>query len=322
VVAGYRALAVPDIEIRPYDDHADEAAVLELLAVSLGKRLDERYRAFFRWKHHENPFGGSFMWVAEQEGSVVGFRAFMRWRFVDPGGDVVEAVRAVDTATHPDAQGRGIFRRLTLHGLDEMRAEGIAFVFNTPNDQSRPGYLKMGWHVEAQVPMKVRPRSVTALWRMAQARTAAEAESLPVELGEPVAAHVGWVRQQRPEPDRRSLVTDRTEAFVRWRYDGPGVSSRALPVPAGAVVVRFRRRGAAVECTVADVLGSPAPAAAAAAVGAAMRAARADYAIAAARTPVSRMVTAPRLGPIQTRREVSAPVDLPLALTLGDIELF
>jgi GNAT superfamily N-acetyltransferase len=291
--------------------------------VSLRKTADERYRDLFRWKHLANPFGRSFMWVAEQGGRIVGFRSFLRWRFLDPGGEAVEAVRAVDTATHPETQGMGVFRQLTLHALDEMRPQGVSFVFNTPNDQSRPGYLKMGWREEGRVPMQVRPRSLPSLWRMARSRTAAEAESLPVELGEPIDAHVGWAASPDPAAaGRRSLATDRSAAFLGWRYAGPGVSSRALPVPAGAVVLRFRRRGSAVECTVADVLGSPTPRAAAAAVRRAMRTARADYAIATARTPIAGMVTTARLGPILTRRDVAAPLGLPLALTLGDIELF
>ena len=83
-----------------------------------------------------------------------GFRTLMRWEFLD-GERVVRAVRAVDTATHPDYQGRSIFTRLTLHALDELVAEGVEFVFNTPNEQSRPGYLKMGWQVVGQLPTAV-----------------------------------------------------------------------------------------------------------------------------------------------------------------------
>lgn len=70
---------------------------------------------------------------------------FLRWKFDVPGEGTISAVRAVDTATHPDWQGSGIFTRLTLGALDELRDDGLDVVFNTPNDQSRPGYLKMGW---------------------------------------------------------------------------------------------------------------------------------------------------------------------------------
>src|SRR5688500_17554024 len=73
------------LNLRPYEDR-DQDGVLALLATSLGKVADERYRAFFRWKHLENPFGRSHMWVADTNDSIVGFRAFMRWRFRDEGG--------------------------------------------------------------------------------------------------------------------------------------------------------------------------------------------------------------------------------------------
>ncbi len=83
------------------------------------------------------------------------FRALMRWEFVR-GGVVLRAVRAVDTATDPEYQGRGLFRSLTMHGLEHVRAEGVDFVFNTPNTQSRPGYLKMGWREVGRLPAAVR----------------------------------------------------------------------------------------------------------------------------------------------------------------------
>ena len=49
------------------------------------------------------------------------------------------------TGHQDEAWGRGVFRALTMHALDELHARGVSFVFNTPNDQSRPGYMNMGW---------------------------------------------------------------------------------------------------------------------------------------------------------------------------------
>jgi GNAT superfamily N-acetyltransferase len=314
---------VSGLEIRPFVE-ADESAVLEVLHSSLGKTVDARYRDFFRWKHTQNPFGRSFMWVGEIDGRLAGFRAFLRWRFVAPDGSRVEAVRAVDTATHPEFQGRGIFRALTLHALDEMRTRGIEFVFNTPNDNSRPGYLKMGWTVEGRVPVKIRPRSPGALWRMAQAKTAAENWSLPVSVGEPVEQVVGRLADKASVPRAGRLVTERSHDFLVWRYGGcAAIASRALPAGDGAVLVRFRRRGRAIECTIGDVVGDISARQAGVAVRRAMRQADADYAIATTTTAVGGMVPLRRLGPIQTRRTVSDHAnDLALSLSLGDVEMF
>jgi predicted N-acetyltransferase YhbS len=95
----------------------DESEVLALLDAALGAGpAGARPVAFFRWKHFENPFGPSFMLVAEADEQVVGLRAFMRWEFVAEGRRF-RAVRAVDTATHPDYQGRGIFSALTRQAI-------------------------------------------------------------------------------------------------------------------------------------------------------------------------------------------------------------
>ena len=41
----------------------------------------------------------------------------------------------------------GLFQNLSLRAADDVKSEGVDFVFNTPNDQSRPGYIKMGWQL-------------------------------------------------------------------------------------------------------------------------------------------------------------------------------
>ena len=48
-----------------------------------------------------------------------------------------------------------MFTKLTMHGLAAMQADGVDFVFNTPNSQSRPGYLKMGWREVGRLPAAV-----------------------------------------------------------------------------------------------------------------------------------------------------------------------
>jgi GNAT superfamily N-acetyltransferase len=108
---------------------------------------------------------------------------WLRWRFVATGRRW-DAVRAVDTATHPEYQGRGIFRRLTTSSLDAAARGGRRHVFNTPNEQSRPGYLKMGWEEVGKLPSAVRFRSpVAAASAAVRARVPADKWSLPDRRG-------------------------------------------------------------------------------------------------------------------------------------------
>ena len=244
--------------IREYRD-ADEAAVLALLASSLGGGpTGTRSRALFRWKHLENPSGRSLMLLAECDERVIGLRAFMRWRF-SGGGEVIQAVRAVDTATHPDYQGRGVFRTLTLEALDRLRGD-TDLVFNTPNEKSMPGYLKMGWRSLGRLPVLVAPRHPVRMlrgWRDTDPRPMGpvEAPTAAEALADP---DLPKLLMDRPEP---RLHTIQTLEYLRWRYaHAPLLDYRAVTErdPGGLLsamaVFRVRLRGSLREATVSELL--------------------------------------------------------------------
>jgi GNAT superfamily N-acetyltransferase len=263
-------------ELRP----GDEPAVLSLLGASLaGGPTGERTAEFFRWKHAANPFGRSPGLVAEADGRVVGLRVFLRWEFA-AGGQTVPAVRAVDTATHPDYQGRGIFRQLTMRLLDDLGREagGPQLVFNTPNGNSLPGYLKMGWAPIGTVPVAIRPvrlgrflRGFRSASTSGRGQPAAGVVSCPLPPAASVFTDagaraglvelVGEVAAADAEEER--LHTRRTLDYLRWRYsDVPGLDYRVMTVDrggrlAGVAFGRPRRRGALAELTLAEVIVRP-----------------------------------------------------------------
>jgi GNAT superfamily N-acetyltransferase len=323
------------VEVRPAGP-SDRAAILDLLAASLGWSVDEHHKAFFDWKHEQNPFGRSPAWVAVDDGTVVGFRTFMRWEHTTPGGDVVRAVRAVDTATHPSHQGRGIFRRLTMQALDDLRAQGVAFVFNTPNDQSRPGYLKMGWTAVGRLPTGMRVLSPASVARLARARVPADLWSTPSRGGRPapeVLADPHLDDLLASVPATRGLATRRTVEYLRWRYRLAPLAYRAVTldddVRSGLAIFRLRRRGPALECALCEVL-APASArdAARALIRRVNRESGADYVvrIGGPAVDLSGFVRVPGQGPVLTWYALAD--DPPGArvgdwvLTLGDVELF
>lgn len=61
---------------------------------------------------------------------------------MEKNNELFSVLRAGDTARYPHFQGREIFKRLTLSALKFTKKNDDNFVFNTQNDQSRPGYLK------------------------------------------------------------------------------------------------------------------------------------------------------------------------------------
>jgi GNAT superfamily N-acetyltransferase len=250
-------VSVDDLVIRTYEA-ADEDAVLKLLAASLGGGpIGGRSAAFFRWKHLENPFGRSLMLVARRGDEIVGLRAFMRWRF-SFAGQAITAVRAVDTATHPSQQGKGIFRRLTLEALDRLRGD-TDLVFNTPNDKSMPGYLKMGWTRVGRVPIRVRIRRPLRFLRRARSYRSEPDDRPTFEVDAP---RVGELLDDVAWPDTLARVnaandvinTDRSREYVRWRYAAaPGLDYRAIDEGDALVIFRVRPRGSLREATVAEL---------------------------------------------------------------------
>jgi glycosyltransferase involved in cell wall biosynthesis/predicted N-acetyltransferase YhbS len=311
------------LSIREASD-ADRPAVLDLLRRSLGAD-DPRYAQFFAWKHDQNPFGPSPMWVAEEDGRVVAFRTFLRWEFVR-GGEVLRAVRAVDTATDPDYRGRGLFRALTLHGLERLREEGVACVFNTPNDKSRPGYLTMGWRDVGRLAVAVRLRHPRVAVRALGSRTPADRWSQPLQVG--VDAATWLAKRPLPAPAApahiRVLQTHLTPAFLRWRYGMPLLGYRVVADGAAAVVVRARRRGDATELAVVAGWGDADASDRAAAR--ALADSGADYALRLGPGGRrARFTAVPGAGPRLTWRALADHGMPPLpswALTLGDVELF
>lgn len=252
------------LQIRPYVPE-DEPEVLKLLRTALGGGpAGRRSPEFFRWKHRANPFGPSLMLVGEADGGIVGLRALMTWEFLAESR-TVRAVRAVDTATHPGYRGMGIFSGLTREALRLVPGD-TDLVFNTPNQQSLPGYLKMGWRVVGRVPVAVRilrptrfalgVRSIRRTPKPLRPRPSVDAVPA-AQLLEDSQGVEDLLGDARASP---LLATRQGVAFLRWRYaEAPLLDYRAVSEERegslrGLAIFRVRPRGVLWESTVAEVL--------------------------------------------------------------------
>jgi GNAT superfamily N-acetyltransferase len=341
-----------DYQVRCLEE-GDQPEILSLLRGSLGEGSIPRNRDFWDWKHAANPFGTSPALVAVSGDRIIGLRMFMRWKWMS-GDQEVMAVRAVDTATHPDWQGRGIFTRLTQALVERMRSEGVAFVFNTPNDMSRPGYLKMGWTQVGRISVWLLVRRPARLLKVAltQGGRASSPDQDPTNEGiffSPVRGlldepELTALLKQEPSADRR-LRTPRSKDYLKWRYsDIPGfrysASWRWDRKGRAAIVFHLRRRGNARELRICEILVGSQPGSIKIVrdlIRHAARKAGADYvaAISTAGTAERAVLwsagflPAPHMGPTFTVKSVAPPTDIPdprsrssWRLGLGDLELF
>lgn len=144
----------------------DLAPILDLLRANLSDAgVTAKTEAFWRWKHVETPAGPSIVYVAcgAETGNVIGLRAALRIELVGPDGTVIHAVRPVDTVTHQDWQRKGIFSKLTLRLIEGLRHGSTKLLFNTPNENSLPAYLKLGWRVAQTCKIRVKLGSPSQL---------------------------------------------------------------------------------------------------------------------------------------------------------------
>jgi hypothetical protein len=329
---------------------ADEPAVLRLLYSALaGGPTGERTAEFFRWKHLDNPFGTSIALGMEHEGELIGLRLVMRWAFRS-GNTRIAAGRMVDTATHPHYRGLGIFRDLTMASLELARRD-TDVIFNTPNANSRPGYLKMGWNevgvmatsVSPVRPLRLAHRARSALKRSEYAQATSVACPLP-RIRDVFGSHeddIAELLDARLSIAGGRLVTDADRAYFRWRFvDAPGLDYRAIPVLQGGRlrglgIGRIRGRSGLREFTLGEVLSAPGDTVGTRSVLRAARRARTDHVAThlprhctPGRTlPASGYLTSGRVGLTLTTLPLRAlPVNAvspsSWSLSLGDLEVF
>ena len=111
-----------------------EKKIMKCFDKTFNKNSSKNY---FKWKYRNNPFGESLHIIALDKKKVVATRAF--WRL-----DVnkTEAYQCVDTAVLPKFQNLGIFKKTALIANKILKEK---LIYNSPNRNSGPAYLKSGW---------------------------------------------------------------------------------------------------------------------------------------------------------------------------------
>lgn len=233
--------------ILPYVQ-GNEAPILSLLYTVMGETIaTPRTEAFWKWKHLDNPFGNSYGLCAwdRQEKELMSLRMLMRWAFDTPSGKIIKAVRAVDTVTRPGCRRKKLFTRLTMKAIHDLSAEGVQFIFNTPNEKSLPGYLKMGWGIVSEWPMYIRllrparfivkvalshknASDILPPWNRFFGKSILPWSSFRSLYGDDVEKTVdGWEHGRT----RKGFRTERTLSYIDWRYGRhPSVIYGVFPV--------------------------------------------------------------------------------------------
>jgi GNAT superfamily N-acetyltransferase len=271
----------------------DVEPVLGMLNQTFNTSFDQEW---VEWKHRRGPWGPSPGWVAHDDRGLVGVRLFLPWRLTE-SDRVHRALRPCDTVTASRARGRGVFRALTEHAVRSVEAEAD-LLFNTPNPNSRPGYLKMGFVEGGVVDQRVglvRPRKVDV-------------------SGRPV-----------PPASESGLRTQLDSSFLTWRYEDCPTTQYwlfGLPRESGnGLVCRLRRWKGMRLMVVSEVWGDVRQRASLLAGAAHEMGARLAWMAEPLRG--SLRISAARPGTLVTRYDLRSDGENPpgdIALSLGDIE--
>ncbi|MBH0036788.1 GNAT family N-acetyltransferase [Pseudoalteromonas sp. NZS71_1] len=167
---------------------------------------------FLLWKHRDNPFGTSISLLAyDEDGNILGLRTFLKWQFINNEKSLC-AYQPVDTATTPAARGKGVFSELTRVALN---IAGDSIIYNTPNANSLPGYLKMGWNHTGDIKFGVIPRVVPCYKRC---NNIFDFDEKSIEL---------LVGMKKEHLSDNKLTTRKSYDFLKWRFlDIPHINYR------------------------------------------------------------------------------------------------
>jgi hypothetical protein len=187
------------MEFREINYREDVDEIIDLLNANFETN---HTKEAFLWKHFDNPFGRSYGLLAVDDHKIVALRMFMRWEFYCDN-KIIKAIRPVDTCTDHAYRGKGLFKKITLQGLENIKDE-YDLIFNTPNENSKPGYLKMGWkEVEGNFNYKV---GVLNLFKRTQ-----DYRNIPS----------GEIEFEKVWQQENTCSTNITERYLKWRYSDP-----------------------------------------------------------------------------------------------------
>jgi GNAT superfamily N-acetyltransferase len=97
--------------------------------------------AYLTWLYQANPDGLAIGFDAWAGGTLVAHYACIPC-WVDLEGVPVLLMLSLNTATHPDHQGKGLFTQLAQLTYESAAARGVQAVFGVANANSTPGFVK------------------------------------------------------------------------------------------------------------------------------------------------------------------------------------
>jgi len=158
-----------DVRLASVQDarEGDLSAIATLLSVAFGP--ERHWLEELSWQYLDNPAGKAiYVNGFDEEGRLVAHYAVIPTSpFTDPKFSNIATYLSLNTAVHPSAQGKGLFKKTALAVYEHLASLGSHVVLGVANENSVHGFISsLGFHllgqlkVEAYLPGTM-PRSET-----------------------------------------------------------------------------------------------------------------------------------------------------------------
>jgi GNAT superfamily N-acetyltransferase len=117
--------------------------IARLGAVVSGDRTEVANAGFLRWQYLDNPTGKAIVWLAREiaKGRLVGSYAVIPIPLKIGDKEIVGSL-SLNTMTHPEFRGKGIFTALARLTYDSCLRQGFELTMGYPNPLSYHGFVK------------------------------------------------------------------------------------------------------------------------------------------------------------------------------------
>jgi len=115
--------------------------ITQLLNLCFPKSVDIETKEYIKWEYEENPVGHVVGFNA-YSGNVLAAHYATLPIFMVIDGKKRKGLLSLNTATHPDHRGKGLFVRLAKETYDHAKENGYEYVIGVANANSTHGFIK------------------------------------------------------------------------------------------------------------------------------------------------------------------------------------
>jgi GNAT superfamily N-acetyltransferase len=171
------------------------------------QRSEKYSLAYVQWQYRDNPVGpivGFDAWHGDQ---LAAHYVVLPQRYRIVTGEIVPGALSLNTVTHPEHQGKGLFTRLARETFEKAGRDGFRLITGVANAASFPGFTKkLEFRHLGQIPLLV-----------------------------------GSVRDVLRNRDRRAGMYWDAEG-LEWRIEDPGSTYFRAPLPEGDMGLYYHAR--------------------------------------------------------------------------------